>query len=298
MAPFFNLLLLAALAFAVRLVYVAVLRRRSIARMSGLANNKDPGNPLMEGLAQWLAKADFRDSAAPSIFLTATGVCVGAGIGLFWFLSSPALLRWVIRNGGDVLAGLGGIMQVGLSLLPAMALLVVSLIPYLYVRQRRRTRETAIEKDLSITLELLATLAEAGFGFDAGISRIKDSAAKNSPLHAEFDIYQRDMLAGIPRVQALRQLAARCGVSTVSTFVATLIQAEVAGASLAETLRRQADDLRDRRKMEALIHSQSLPVKLTVPLLVCFLPGLFVATLGPALHQLIKVVDGAMRPVR
>ena len=81
-------------------------------------------------------------------------------------------------------------------------------------------------------------------------------------------------------------------------FVASMIQAELAGASLSDTLRRQADDLRDRRKMQALLLSQALPVKLVGLLLICFLPGLFVATLGPTLQQLVKVVGGAVRQHR
>ena len=47
--------------------------------------------------------------------------------------------------------------------------------------------------------------------------------------------------------------------------------------------------------MHAMLLAQALPVKLVFPLIVCFLPGIFVTTLGPALNQMIKVVDGVMR---
>lgn len=63
------------------------------------------------------------------------------------------------------------------------------------------------------------------------------------------------------------------------------------GASLAETLRHQADDLRNRRRERALLHAQAMPVKLVLPLVVCFLPGIFLSTLGPVLYQMIRVAD-------
>jgi tight adherence protein C len=198
----------------------------------------------------------------------------------------------------EVSVGFAGLLQVLGLLGPVTLGVAAALAPYLYVRMVRRQRETTMDKELAITLELLATLAEAGYGFDAGIATIHESDLRTSPLQAEFDVYRRDVLAGVSRNAALRQLSERCDMPAISSFVGSLIQADLAGASVADALRRQSDDLRDRRKMQALIHSQALPVKLVFPLLACFLPGLFVATLGPALHQLVKVVDGALRQGR
>jgi tight adherence protein C len=70
------------------------------------------------------------------------------------------------------------------------------------------------------------------------------------------------------------------------------------GASIAETLRHQADDLRQRRREQALVVAQALPVKLVFPLIVCFLPGIFISTLGPVLYQMIQVADSVLRPIR
>ena len=68
------------------------------------------------------------------------------------------------------------------------------------------------------------------------------------PLSSELINFQGDVLAGIPRVQALRQLARRVDVPSLTRFTSALIQAEQAGASMAETLQHQADDLRQRRR--------------------------------------------------
>ena len=81
----------------------------------------------------------------------------------------------------------------------------------------------------------------------------------------------------------------------INAFVASMIQAELAGASMSETLRRQADDLRDRRKMQALLLSQALPVKLVFPLVLCMFPAMFVVVAGPAVLRIVKVLGDMTR---
>jgi len=152
-----------------------------------------------------------------------------------------------------------------------------------------------VEQDLPAALELMATLAEAGLALDSAIARISESEQHARPLAREFQIYQRDLLGGITRLEALRAFASRLDVTSVTIFVSALIQSEQVGASLAETLRSQADDLRDRRKLRALVLAQALPVKLTFPLIACFLPGIFYVILGPVLNQLVDVVDAVIR---
>jgi tight adherence protein C len=119
----------------------------------------------------------------------------------------------------------------------------------------------------------------------------------NRPLTIELRAFQHDLLAGVPRLQALRHLAGRIDVTSLTVFVAAVVQAEQVGASIADTLRLQADDLRGRRREQALLASQALPVKLVLPLVTCFLPGIFLSTLGPVLYQMIQVADSVLRPV-
>jgi tight adherence protein C len=153
----------------------------------------------------------------------------------------------------------------------------------------------AIEQDLPLALELFATMAEAGLGFDAALARIVKARGATRPLAAEFVNFQIDLQAGIPRIQALRQLARRVDVLSLTRFTSALIQAEQAGASMAETLQHQADDLRQRRREEALLQAQALPVKLVFPLVICFLPGIFVSTLAPVIYQMIQVANSVLR---
>src|SRR5207245_1301751 len=162
----------------------------------------------------------------------------------------------------------------------------------------RRRRVAQIEQELPLVLDLFATLAEAGLGFDAALAKIQTSQPPGRALAAEFQTFQREMLAGVPRIQCLQGLSRRIDLTSMTVLVSALIQAEQIGASLADTLRHQAEDMRDRRRTKALMLAQALPVKLVVPLVVCFLPGVLVTALGPVLQQLIKVADSVIRTAR
>ena len=67
---------------------------------------------------------------------------------------------------------------------------------------------------------------------------------------------------------------------------------------MVDVLRRQAEDLRNRRREEANTFAATLPVNLLFPLVVCFFPGLFVATLGPTFHQFFQTADAVIRTGR
>jgi tight adherence protein C len=73
------------------------------------------------------------------------------------------------------------------------------------------------------------------------------------------------------------------------------VQAEQVGAGFSTVLRHQADDLRGRRRERAMVMAQALPVKLVFPLVICFLPGIFLTTLGPAFMQFFKMAEGVIQ---
>ena len=118
---------------------------------------------------------------------------------------------------------------------------------------------------------------------------------EDRPLAREFRTYQSDLLAGRTRVESLRRLARRLDVSSVTILVSALVQAEQLGSGISEALRRQADDLRDRRRERANAFAMALSVKRMIPLVVCFMPGIFVWTVGPALTRLFQLADTFMR---
>ena len=245
-------------------------------------------------LARWLSPAGYRGPNAPALFAAATAVFVGVGLAAGQ-LYKVTLLQPLVDMVSNVPGSAGDVLAVILQGGPWILFVVAGLVPTLVVRAARRSRVRAIEQDLPLVLELFATMAEAGLGFDAALSKIVRARGSDRPLISEFVNFQHDMLGGIPRTHALRNLAHRVDVPSLSRFTSALIQAEQVGASMAETLQHQADDLRQRRREDALLQAQALPVKLVFPLVVCFLPGIFVTTLAPVIHQMVQVADSVLR---
>lgn len=249
---------------------------------------------LDNALARWLARAGYRGDNAVALFIAATiGAAVaGLVVGQVYRVTIQAML---IDRIGSFPGGVGDAMSEILRWGPWILFFLAGLLPMSIVRTRRRARARAIEQDLPLALEMLATMADAGLSFDAALGNIIRARGSRRPLTAEFLKFQIDMLAGMPRTQALRQLARRVHIPALTGFTSALVQAELVGASIAETLQHQAADLRQRRREEALLHAQAMPVKLVFPLVICFLPGVFLSTLAPAVHQMLQVADSVLR---
>jgi tight adherence protein C len=276
---------------------------RSVAQLAGGVETAiDPVDATRVGIPfsdsrprRWLGLAGYRSRTAPASFATAIAASSAAGL-LAGFLVSPqAVTVWFSEGLVNIPGAFGDVLAVVAALAPWLTFLICASAPFVVVRAARRRRVRQAEQDMPLLLELLATLAEAGLGFDAALARILESQSGNRALAAEWRIFQRELLAGIPRLQCLRRVARRLEVMSTTVFVSALVQAEQVGASLTETLRTQADDLRDRRRQRVLMLSQALPAKLVFPLILCFLPGIFVSILGPAAYQLIQVADTVLR---
>src|SRR5713101_4232057 len=109
-------------------------------------------------------------------------------------------------------------------------------------------------------------------------------------LSDEFHLVNLEMRAGKPRAEALRNLAERTGVDDIRALMATLIQTDRFGTSVAQALRVHSDSLRTERRQRAEEQAAKTTTKMVIPLvLFALLPLLFV-TLGPALIQLIRTL--------
>ncbi len=273
-------------------------RRRALIRLYAVDDHR--GDRGLESstrdtsLARWLARAGYRRPNAHTVFIAATIGAVVAGVAVSQ-IYRVIFFRPLLIAISNVPGSAGDMLALALQGGPWILFFVTALAPALYVRTARRSRVLAIEQDLPLALELFATMAEAGLGFDAALAKIVRAQGTDRALAVEFVNFQHDMLAGMSRTQALRQLAKRIDVPSLTSFTSALIQAEHIGASMAETLQHQAVDLRQRRKESALLRAQALPVKLVFPLVVCFLPGIFVSTLAPVLFQMVEVANGVLR---
>ncbi len=109
----------------------------------------------------------------------------------------------------------------------------------------------------------------------------------------EFRSLNLELRAGVSRQIALRNLASRTGVDDVNSLVSMLIQSERFGTSVSDSLKVHADSLRIKRKMMAQEAAAKIPVKLTVPMILCIFPALFVVILGPAVIGVLHAIAPA-----
>ncbi len=162
------------------------------------------------------------------------------------------------------------------------------LAPILSLKSKAKKRVEDISYNLPDALDLLTVCVEAGLGLDAALSRVaKEYSRKSAVLATEIGRVSNDVLAGIPRQEAFRNLADRNNVSELRSFVALLIQTDRLGTSIAQSLRVYCDTVRTRRKQRVEELAQKASVKMIVPLVFFILPAMFVVILAPAAISLM-----------
>lgn len=184
-----------------------------------------------------------------------------------------------------------GMRDQSILLMVLSGLIVGALLPGIILRSKIRKRQEEITDALPDVLDLLVVCVEAGLGINAAFIKIMEEFRLASPVVSEeFDIVNREMVAGKPRQDALRALSDRTGVEEVKSFVAMLIQTEKLGTSLARSLRIHSDSLRTRRRQRAEEAAAKTTVKLVFPLVLLLFPALFIVILGPGAIQIYRVL--------
>lgn len=163
-------------------------------------------------------------------------------------------------------------------------------LPDLWLGGKINQRRQAIQHGLPDVLDLLTISVEAGLGFDAAIQRVAEKF--KGPIGEEFQEYIKEVKLGRPRVEALRGLSRRADIEDIKTFVASLIQAEQLGVSLAQVLRIQSDQMRYRRRQRAQERAMKMPIKMLFPLVFFILPTIFIILFAPLAVHLMGVFGG------
>jgi tight adherence protein C len=156
----------------------------------------------------------------------------------------------------------------------------------LYSKAKKRQQE--IQRELADTLDQITISVEAGLGFEAAMARTAQYG--KGPLADEMRRTLQDIQIGMARGDALRGLVARTDVPELRHFVLALLQAEAFGVPIAQVLRIQSAELRDKRKMRAEERAMKMPVKIVFPLVLCILPSLFIVILGPAVIRIYHAI--------
>jgi tight adherence protein C len=157
--------------------------------------------------------------------------------------------------------------------------------PNLYLYQLAHERAERLQRDLPDAIDLLTISVESGLGFDAAVQQVARNT--DGPLAEEFSRVLREMQIGQGRGDALRALGERTNVGDVRTFVGAMVQADSFGIPIAQVLRVQSAEMRVKRRQRAEEKAQQVPVKITIPLIFCILPTLFIAVMGPAVLSIM-----------
>lgn len=222
---------------------------------------------LGEKVRDQLLLAGIRDPGAPLIY-------IGAQIGL---PIAFCLLSMLFISGSD--KEISSFMQLVIIF---GAIISGFFLPRILVKNAGIKRQQELSLTFPDALDMMLICVQGGIGLEQAIDRVAEEVAEHAPVLAEeLGILSAEMAMLNDRRAALSDFGRRVG-GFGKSFATALIQAEQYGASVSQALRVQADELRDVRMAAAEQKAASLPPKLTVPMILFFLPALFIVILGPA----------------
>ncbi len=160
-------------------------------------------------------------------------------------------------------------------------------LPSILVKNAVSKRQLSIKRAWPDALDLLLICVESGMSLEASMKKVAIEIGLQSPeLAEELTLTTAELSYLSERRQAHENLAKRTGLDTVKAVTMALIQAERYGTPLSTALRSLSQESRDMRMAEAEKKAAGLPPKLTVPMIIFFLPVLFAVIIGPAVIQI------------
>jgi tight adherence protein C len=162
-------------------------------------------------------------------------------------------------------------------------------LPNMFVENLVQRRQTSIKNAFPDALDMLLICVQSGMSVEAGFAKVASEVGSQSlELAEELSLTTAELSYLQERRQAFENLGKRTGIAGIKAVATALIQAERYGTPVGQALRVMARENRDMRMAEAEKKAAALPPKLTVPMIVFFLPVLFVVILGPAIIQVFK----------
>jgi len=162
--------------------------------------------------------------------------------------------------------------------------LVGSYLPLLLLKNTTTKRQFSIRRAWPDCLDLMLLCVEAGMSVEHAFKRVaKEIGAQSVALAEELTLTTAELSFLEDRARAYENLGRRTGLDNVKSVMQALIQADKYGTSVGQALRVMAEESRENRMMEAEKKAAALPPKLTVPLILFFLPVLFIVIMSPAM---------------
>ena len=159
----------------------------------------------------------------------------------------------------------------------------------MFVENLVQRRQTSIKNAFPDSLDMLLICVQSGMSSEAAFGKVADEmGAQSLELAEELSLTTAELSYLPERRQAYENLGKRTGIPGVKSVATALIQAERYGTPIGQALRVMARENREMRMSEAEKKAAALPPKLTVPMIIFFLPVLFVVILGPAIIQVFN----------
>ena len=156
-------------------------------------------------------------------------------------------------------------------------------LPRILVKNTAQKRQEEVQLSFPDALDMILICVQGGIGLESAVNRIAEAIADHSDVLAEeLGLLSAELALLGDRKSAFKSFAERVGSGSARSFANAMIQAEQYGTSISQALRVMAEELREIRFAEAERKAAALPPKLTVPMIVFFLPPLFVIILAPA----------------
>ena len=226
-----------------------------------------------ENTGEALARAGLRGQGALNAYVFARFVTP-----FFMFVLAFVYLQFTIF--ADRPAYLNAIYSVFIALIGAY-------LPTLWLRNRTTKRQHSIRRAWPDALDLMLLCVEAGMSVEHAFKRVAKEIGLQSPeLAEEITLTTAELSFLEDRTRAFDNLGKRTGLDNVKSVMTSLIQADRYGTSVGTSLRVMAEEGREQRMMDAEKKAASLPPKLTVPLIVFFLPVLFIVIISPAIIKI------------
>jgi tight adherence protein C len=225
-----------------------------------------------ENAKKQLAMAGYRGPQAEVTFLFFR---LAAPVGLFLFT-----LFYVFA-----INGFGQTFTIKIAMAIAGAYLGIKA-PEIFLSNQASKRQVSMRQAFPDALDLLLICVESGMSIEHAFRKVAGEIGNQSvPLAEEFALCTAELSYLTDRRIAYENLALRTGLESVKSVSTALIQAERYGTPLGTALRTLAQESRDQRMTAAEKKAAALPPKLTVPMILFFLPVLFVIIMTPALVQ-------------
>jgi tight adherence protein C len=228
----------------------------------GASDSKD-----MKVLRKRLILAGIYDPRGVAVFFLARAVlAVGLALAAMTFAPGQGSVYWMIVGA----AGIVGYVA-----------------PSIYLDRRIAGRRDEHRAGFPDFMDLLVVCADAGLSMEASLDRVGRELADSYPsLCGNIHMANLEIRAGRTMTDALEHLAERLGLEEARSFSTLIQQSDELGSSITEALRVYSDDMRHKRLSRAEEKAYSLPAKLSLPMMVCIFPVLFVVILLPVAVRL------------